>query len=387
MSKLRTVILAVLVSAAAWQSADACGCAPTTRSDREEAALESAQSSMIFEGEVLSVGRLSSANLSMPIPETASGSFSNLGDSQITFRVLRKYKGPTQETVTIYSSDASKWCLVKTTVGERWFVYGFEGKDGKLYMGACSRSNWLEAAAADVRYSRGEAATDQDLMLPDERTRVESDPMLLDHGATLSGAVGRSDRQSVSDETELTLWELDKAGQRTGNRTATQQVNRDGTFTVRYVPAGSYLLTVEDRNWALNSRFIRNYGRVNLKENSTLTDLVITLEPDPLGPITVRVEPQEALLRNMWVMMTDSEFGPSNTRLFMVRETADLSPNGVAHFDRMPYANYDVYVSVYGVPYSFNKSPIPGWCQDETRVKLEGPPAVVTVHLHKCPEN
>jgi hypothetical protein len=123
---------------------------------------------------------------------------------------------------------------------------------------------------------------------------------------------------------------------------------------------------------------------VDLKEKSTIPNLEIVLEPDPLGPITVRVEPPEALRSNMWVMLTDSEFGPSNTRLFMDRETADLGADGVAHFDRMPYADYDVYVSVYGVPRRFNESAIPGWCQDETKVRLEGPPATVTVHLHKC---
>jgi hypothetical protein len=384
MPRLRVFVLAVFVLAMGWNPAGACDCTASIRNDRDEAAHEFKEARTVFEGEVLSVERPSQSDSCISPTEATSMIPCSIGLREITFRVLRKYKGAQEDIVRINSVALGADCSADVKVGEKWFIYGLEGDNGKLYIAACSRSNWLQAAGADVRYSRGEPATDEDLIPPDERAHLASDPTLVNRGATLSGQVRRPDGQNVSDETVLTLWELDKDGQRTGDKTVSQQVHLDGKFTVRHVPPGSYFLAAEDRDWTTNTRFIRNFGRVDFTEKSYVSNLEIVLEPDPLAPITVSVEPREALRSGMWVMLTDSEFGPSNTRLFMDRETADLSKNGVAHFDKMPYASYNVEVGVSGLPRRLSDTPIPGWCQAETKVKLDGSPATVTVLLHKC---
>ena len=194
----KVLISAILLLALSCRSVQGCSCVEIFVSDRDEAAREFKAASVVFEGEVLSVERAKPFDLSTISPPLrpiyANRKPAVIG---ITFRVLRQYKGGNAQELTIYTDahDSGDICAPVADPGERWFVYGYSGNDGKTYISFCSRTNRLEGASADLRSARGEPATAEDLIPAGEKDRLRSEPSLKEKGATLSGSIHRSNRE------------------------------------------------------------------------------------------------------------------------------------------------------------------------------------------------
>jgi hypothetical protein len=66
--------------------------------------------------------------------------------------MLRAYKGARDETIELYDAEAGSDCAFSPLKpGQQYFVYGFEGDDGKIYIQACTRTSGLDFAGADIR--------------------------------------------------------------------------------------------------------------------------------------------------------------------------------------------------------------------------------------------
>jgi hypothetical protein len=94
------------------KTVEACVCAGTYLTDREEAAREFAEATVVFEGEVLAGGRAIQA----PTRDEP-------GLATIVFRVIRSYKGNVGDSIELYDASAGWDCSPGALpIGGKWFV-------------------------------------------------------------------------------------------------------------------------------------------------------------------------------------------------------------------------------------------------------------------------
>src|ERR1700722_6292481 len=215
------LVLSVILSP---KITEACTCSDQILSDREDAARQFSVAVVVFEGEVIPGGR-----------SIEEASQEKMGVNMTLFRVIRSYKGELSESIQIFDPMAGTDCAFgQPAPGKKYLVYGYKGKDGKIYYQACSRTGPLEYEGADLRYARGEPATKEDLSPPGEKWRLRTGPSLATRGAALRGNVHRLDGGEVSD-VFLTVWSVDEKGRRENFMAATQKVNADGSYEVRFL--------------------------------------------------------------------------------------------------------------------------------------------------------
>lgn len=358
---LRTLICTLALLGGTAKAVNACVCAGTNLNDRDEAAREFADAAVVFEGEVLPGGR-----------EVQAATRNQFGITMAPFRVIRSYKGLHSNWVEIYDSEAGTDCSSgQFPVGEKWFVYGFAGRDGKIYTEACTRTGGLDDAEPDLRYARGEPPTKEDLIPPGEKSRLQSDPSLAKRGATLRGSV-RQLHGGYDSNAFITLWELDESGEPDAVG-ARQKVASNGSFEIRFMPPGRYALTAAD-----GLEFVVDYGKLTLAERQTFSGLDIVLRPRPLGHVRIRVIAPQELHDKISVWLRDAQLDTGIGKPYCYSGTAPLSRNDVATFDQIPRGLYNVDVLLDGD--NLNK---PTWTHDDVQVQLTRQHAEATVVLRK----
>lgn len=348
------------------KTAHACVCSTQDLNERDDAAREFTDAAVVFEGEVLQNSR-----------EIAAPSGEKAGISMTVFRVMRSYKGKLGDSIEVYDAWPATDCAVGPfRSGGKFFVYGFQGSDGKIYLSYCSRTISLNSAGPDLRYARGEPATKADLVPAGERRRLERDPSLSTTGATLRGIVHRADAGDVS-KAFLTAWKVDKEGHRLDLVAATQKVNADGSFAVRYLTPGQYFVTAEVSRVNLTSRFVGEFGNARLLQAQTLSGVDLLLRSEPLGRVSVRVIAPQGLHDRMFVRLADVEIDSMRGAPYKYAQSAYLDDKNVASFEYVPYSLYNVQVIVTGPDAS-------KWQHDQTQVHLNGGRAETIVELREA---
>jgi hypothetical protein len=382
---LRSLISAILFFGISCQSAQACACGVNQLNARDDAARVFSSATVVFEGEVLSIEPAKPGDLSNFLPaERENISNREPVAAEITFRVLRQYKGDPKLEIRIYTGarDSAEPCQARYHAGDRWFIYGFLKKDGKLYFTDCNRSTTLDEAGPELRNARGEPATEEDLMPRSEKSRLESEPELRENGATLSGSIRRFDRADVG-KAMLTIWSLDDENQKERPGEIWQDANADGTFVVRFLPPGIYFLSARVLDWEKPAQFTGRTKTFTVKERQVLTALEIVLNPEPVGEVRVHVEPLGALGSRVEVDLSDVErdSGGESLKLYPDNRTADADSSGLAVLKGMQYGTYHLYVS--NLAASETGARIPAACDqtDDATVKIDKPVVQITVHL------
>lgn len=69
----------------------------------------------------------------------------------VTVEVSEVWKGRPGQRLVIREDK----CIVNYQVGEPYLVYGWEGQDGMIWAGACTRSRELRRAGEDIEAFRG----------------------------------------------------------------------------------------------------------------------------------------------------------------------------------------------------------------------------------------
>jgi hypothetical protein len=323
---------------------------------------------VVFEGELLPGGHEISTWNGKP------------GLSMIPLRVTRSYKGASGEFLEVYDANAETDCgFGEPKPGTRFFVYGFRGKDGKIYIQACSRTASLDAAGTDIRFARNDPPTKEDLAPPGERWRLYRDPTLAERGASLMGTVRRKDGGDVS-HVFLTLWDVDENGARSraGSIAAHQEVNGNGSFEIRFLAPGQYNLTAEDLPKNSTAEHVADYGNVTLTERQALSHLVVDLHPEPLGTVRVKVIAPPELHDRVFVWLKEAETDSVGKFPDHYAQTARIDAQSVASFDSVPYGHYNLYVMLTGDDLSK-----PSWTHDEVHVELNANHAEAVVKLRE----
>ena len=236
--------------------------------------------------------------------------------------------------------NSAEPCQATYHSGDRWFIYGFLKKDGKLYFTDCRRSTTLDAAGTELRYARGEPPTEEDLMPRSEKSRLDNEPELKENGATLSGTIRRSDRAGMG-RAMLTIWRIDEEDPKERPGQIWQDANADGTFVVRYLWPGTYFLSARAVDWEKPSFFVGRTETFTVKERQSLSNLEIILNAEPLAEVRIHIEPSKALHdqveAELWDVDNDAE--AENPKLYPDNQSAEPDSSGLAVLKGLQYAN------------------------------------------------
>jgi len=281
--------------------ARACVCANQLLNDRGGAEAQFNAAAVVFEGEVLASPQ-----------QVVAPTHDRFGLSVIAFQVLRAYKGNLGDSIQLYDAAAGSDCgFDDVGPGARFFVYGFEGRDHKIYIQACTRTVRLNSAGPDIRFARKEPPAKEDLVPPDEKWRVRRDPTLETRGASIAGVVRSSDGGDVSGAI-VDVWDTDEDGHRSraGAVEAAQKVNADGSFTIRFLAPGRYNVTALALGQGGITRYVGEYGNVTLFERQHISHIILPVHAENLGTISVRIIAGQNLGDKMVVRLHDA--GPGS---------------------------------------------------------------------------
>ncbi|MGB7284265.1 MAG: carboxypeptidase-like regulatory domain-containing protein [Candidatus Acidiferrum sp.] len=338
-------VASVLFFCAGLRTARACVCSQSLLNDRESAQAEFKKAAVVFEGEVSSPRQV--------IAATTPEGFGGL--DLILFRVVRAYKGSLGDTVNLYDAYAGTDCDPgELKAGDKLFIYGFKGTDGKIYIQPCSRTTFMKYAGPDLRFARNEPPTAEDVEPPGEKWRLYRHPSLRNTGASLIGVVRRPDGADASGAV-VTLWDIDETGHRNreGSVAARQQVEPDGSFDIRFLSPGIYDLTARDSNETYTARYIGDYGNVTLSQPQVLTHIDVTLHKESLGTVTVELEIPADFHDPFAVSLGNADPLAHKDTLYDYGSTIVLDPGKtVVVFDHVPYGSYEISASP-------NRSPSP----------------------------
>jgi hypothetical protein len=230
-------LLAVLASSALGCTCESPSDAKTVR-DLAVWYSEGANSSeIIFEGVVENQRLLAGtvdARQNSASPSTVSP------QRVISFRVLRAYRGDVSGLVTVLTASSDADCGFDFDTGSQYLVYADRVDDNTLRTSICTGTSLSQHAAPALRVLRGEDPTPDDLL----DAKSYYDKFAPQWTGTVCGRIIKPDGTPLAKAwIELTQVRDDTLLPNTAAESAT--ANSDGTFSIRYIRPGKYLLTAE----------------------------------------------------------------------------------------------------------------------------------------------
>ncbi len=224
------------------RSAQACSCAGATgaKTMREVAEWYSDgpnASKIIFEGSVeeqeAAVGRVEA-------PREATSKSTLDQHRVVSLRVLRSYRGQAAGTVTVLTGSGEGDCGFDFETGNQYLVYADKGDEGNLVTSICTGTSLLAHAESAVRALSGEQPTPDDLL--DAETYYKKFAPLWT--ATVCGRIAKSDGTPLG-QAWVDMTQLRDEPFAINTAADSDQSKADGSFCIRYIRPGKYLLTAE----------------------------------------------------------------------------------------------------------------------------------------------
>ena len=211
----------------------------------------------------------------------------------VSFRVARSYRGNIAETVTVTTGLGGGDCGFDFDTGGEYLVYAFPDSTGSLHTGLCSGTQSISTAGADLRYLRGEPPAAVDLMSPSEYQRH----VYSEGTGTVCGLVTKPDGRALG-KASIDISLVREKFLPLEFQSDPNLSSADGTFCIKSIRPGKYLLTAESYNFDESTRWMGFYPGVaehslaqtlEIHAGTRLTNLRFTVQQQALFTVRFRI--------------------------------------------------------------------------------------------------
>jgi hypothetical protein len=270
-----------------------CFCGRDYKSTMREtvAAYGAGATQVIFEGSV-EKQELKSGS---PGPPPAALSMSTFGSHRdVTFNVLRAYRGNASGSITVLTGLGGGDCGFDFETGKQYLVYASRVNTEILFTSICSGTSSLDEAGPALRFLRGEPPTPDDLLDPQsyyEKSRSQQYGSACGRVTRPDGsALGKAsvDMTQVRDEPFPPKLASDP-----------DMSKPDGSFCIPGISPGKYVLTAETTDFDHGFRWMGYYPGVSkhadasvieVKPGAKLKNLDFTVRKESLYTVSFRIQ-------------------------------------------------------------------------------------------------
>jgi hypothetical protein len=243
---------------------------------------------LIFEGQVerqeLKLG-------SMGPPSGALSMTTQGAHRVVTLRPSRIYSGPRRETFAVLTGIGLGDCGFDFETDKRYLVFAEPTQGGAFFTSICTGTVLLDDAGPALRLLRGEPAAKEDLI--DLKTYFQT--VLRERTGSVCGRVTQPDGHALSGA-NVDLWQVrdDPFPPNRGGESSAS----DGTFCVKSLPPGKYLLTADEYDWHAGTRLMGFYpgvakhseaAPIEVKAGATREGLEFGLRKEPIYTVRVQI--------------------------------------------------------------------------------------------------
>jgi hypothetical protein len=211
----------------------------------------------------------------------------------VTIRVSRSYRGHIEGPVTVVTGMGGGDCGFDFETGEEYLMYTDSISGGILFTSICTGTTPMKEAGASLRYLRGEPASADDLLDP----RSYYSKFLPQWTGTVCGRVTKPNGSPLG-KAQVVMSQVRDEPLPPKTESDPDLSKPDGSFCVKYVSPGKYLLTAEDNDYDAGIRWMGYYPSVTkhseavpieVKAGAKLTDLRFTVQKQSLFTVRFRV--------------------------------------------------------------------------------------------------
>ena len=336
---------------------------------------ENGQAQTIFEG---TVERQEISSGPIGPPKSAMSMTSSGMHRIVTIRAARVYRGATERNFTVITGLGYGDCGFDFRTGQAYLVFATQIESGLYFTSICTGTNLLEHSGPAVRFLRGEAPAADDLL--DVTSYYER--MRPQWTGSICGSVIGPDGRPVKDAS-VDLTEIREAPYPPNG--GAELSTADGSFCIKNVSPGKYLLTAEKNAFDKWTRLMGFYPGVSkhadavpieIKGQTAFTVKPFTLRNENLYDIRIKVVTSDGTplpWKRIGVAVQSAERDP-----LAYHEEHGVDEDGSYRFGYIPAGHY-VVVSYADPDFSEGQpeeQPF-NWTQDKREIDVTGHTEVV----------
>jgi hypothetical protein len=270
MRKISILLMVLVCLNFTAKAAFACMCfgSNNAKTMRDAAAWFSAgahASKFIFEGSVTKQ-EVRSGSIGMPataVSMTTQGQY-----RAVSVHVVHVYRGEAGADVTVMTGMGGGDCGFDFDTGKSYLIYAAKTGPNTFSTNMCTGTSAMEDAGAELRFLRGEAPTADDLM---DRYAyyLKYQPQRT---GTICGRVSKADGSPFAKaQVDVTQIREESLFPRTASDPALSKP--DGSFCIRGIYPGRYVLTAETLDYDHDLRWMAYYPGVALRSEATVLEV------------------------------------------------------------------------------------------------------------------
>ena len=211
----------------------------------------------------------------------------------VTIRVSRSYRRHIEGPLTLVTGMGGGDCGFDFETGKEYLVYADSISGGILFTSICTGTTSLNEAGPALRYLRGEPASADDLLDP----QSYYSKFLPQWTGTVCGRVTKPNGSPLG-KAQVVMSQVRDEPLPPKTESDPDLSKSDGSFCVKNVSPGKYLLTAENNDYGTGSRWMGYYPSVTnhsqavpieVKAGAELTNLRFTVQKQSLFTVHFRV--------------------------------------------------------------------------------------------------
>jgi hypothetical protein len=212
----------------------------------------------------------------------------------VSIHVLRVYRGQVKDSVTVLTGVSEGDCGFDFETGKQYLVYASRVDSENLFTSICTGTSALEQAGPALRLLRGEAPTPDDLLDRASFYKKFTPKWTGTACGRVTTVDGRPFGKASVDMTEVRDDPFPPRSASDPNLS-----KPDGSFCIRVISPGKYLLTAETLDSDHDLRWMGYYPGVARNSEATiievtaganLRDLNFTVRKEPVYTVRFRIE-------------------------------------------------------------------------------------------------